>query len=100
MRNKKTNRLSNKLNNILEVPREITDNKPKITIVGFDEMLIENYKGIIEYEEFYIKINTSIGNVNINGSNLNLEQVTEDDILVKGTIESFDIDRIIDDDNN
>ena len=97
MRNKKINRISNKINNILEVPRELTDNNPKITIIGFDEMLIENYKGILEYEEFYIKINTNIGNVNINGFNLNLEQVTEDDILVKGTIESFDIDRIRDD---
>ena len=97
MKNKKINRISNKINNILEVPRELTDNIPKITIVGFDEMLIENYKGILEYEEFYIKVNTSIGNININGFNLNLEQVTEDDILVKGTIENFDIDRIIDD---
>ena len=97
MMNKKINRISNKINNILEVPRELTDNNPKITIIGFDEMLIENYKGILEYEEFYIKINTNIGNVNINGFNLNLEQVTEDDILVKGTIESFDIDRIWDD---
>jgi len=97
MKNKKINRISNKINNILEVPRELTDNNPKITIIGFDEMLIENYKGILEYEEFYIKVNTSIGNININGFNLDLEQVTEDDILVKGTIESFDIDRIIDD---
>jgi len=96
MKNKKINRISNKINNILEVPRELTDNNPKITIIGFDEMLIENYKGILEYEEFYIKVNTSIGNININGFNLDLEQVTEDDILVKGTIESFDIDRIID----
>lgn len=97
MKNKKTNRLSDKINNILEVPRELTDNNPKITIIGFNEMLIENYKGILEYEEFFIKVNTSIGNININGFNLDLEQVTEDDILVKGTIESFDIDRIIDD---
>lgn len=97
MKNKKTSRISNKLNNILEVPREISNNNPKITIIGFDEMLIENYKGILEYEEFYIKVNTSIGNININGFNLDLQQVTEDDILVKGTIESFDIDRIIDD---
>ena len=97
MRNKKINRISNKINNILEVPRELTDNNPKITIIGFDEMLIENYKGILEYEEFYIKVNTSLGNININGFNLDLEQVTEDDILVKGKIESFDIDRIIDD---
>lgn len=97
MRNRKMGRISNKINNILEVPRELTDNNPKITIIGFDEMLIENYRGILEYEEFYIKVNTSIGNININGFNLDLQQVTEDDILVKGTIESFDIDRIVDD---
>ena len=96
MKNRRNNRLSNKINNILEVPRELTDNNPKITIIGFDEMLIENYKGILEYEEFYIKVNTSIGNININGFNLELEQVTEDDISVKGKIESFDVDRIID----
>lgn len=97
MKNKRTRKLSNKINNILEVPRELTDNNPKITIIGFDEMLVENYKGILEYEEFYIKLNTNIGNININGFNLNLEQVTEDDIIVKGSIESLDIDRIIDD---
>jgi sporulation protein YqfC len=97
MRNKKNNRISNKLNNILEVPRELTDNNPKITIIGFDEMLIENYKGILEYEEFYIKISTELGNININGFNLGLEQVTEDDISVKGKIESLDIERTIDD---
>lgn len=97
MRNRKNNRISNKLNNILEVPRELTDNNPKITIIGFDEMLIENYKGILEYEEFYIKISTELGNININGFNLGLEQVTEDDISVKGKIESLDIERTIDD---
>lgn len=99
MKNRRSNRISNKINSVLEVPRELTDNNPKITIIGFDEMLIENYKGILEYEEFYIKVSTNIGNININGFNLNLQQVTEDDILVKGTIESFDVDRILDDDN-
>lgn len=99
MRNKKNGILSNKINNFLEVPREISDNNPKITIVGFDQMLIENYKGIIEYEEFYIKISTIIGTININGFNLSLEQVTEDDISVKGAIENIDIERIVDDEN-
>ncbi len=98
MKNKKNNRISNKINKVLEVPREVSGEEPKITIIGFDEMLIENYKGILEYEDFYIKVSTNIGNININGFNLSLEQVTEDDISVKGTIESFDIDRVLDDD--
>lgn len=94
---KRNNRFSSKIDKFLEVPREISGLDSKITIIGFDEMLIENYKGILEYEEFYIKINTSLGNININGFNLGLEQVTEDDISVKGKIESIDIERTLDD---
>lgn len=62
-------------------------------------MLIENYKGIFEYEESYIKINTGMGIINVNGFELNLEEITEDDILVKGLIESIDIERKLDEEN-
>ena len=96
MKNKRSNKISNRINHILEVPMEISDENPKVTIIGFNEMLIENYKGILEYEDFYIKISTNIGNININGFNLGLKQVTEDDILIKGVIESFDIERMLD----
>jgi sporulation protein YqfC len=80
---------------ILELPREVEENNTKIIINSFDEMLIENYKGILEYEEFYIKIKTDIGVININGFNLGVEQITEDDIIVKGKIESLNIERNI-----
>ena len=83
----------NEILNMLEVPKEINSYNPKITILGFDEILIENYKGILEYEEFYIKINTEIGAININGFNLSLKQITDDDILIKGKIESLDLER-------
>lgn len=79
----KNKRFSNKINQILEVPRELNENNVKITIIGFDEMLIENYKGILEYEEFYIKIKTKIGLININGFNLGVNEITEDDIIIK-----------------
>lgn len=84
----------NKLTRLLDIPRELDKKQTKITIVSFDEILIENYKGIMEYEEFYIKINTELGLVNINGFNLNLEQMTNEDIIVKGVINSIDLERI------
>ena len=56
-------------------------------------MIIENYKGILEYEDYYVRINTNIGIININGFNLNLENMTNDDIRVKGKIENIDIER-------
>lgn len=87
----------NKVNKILELPREITSNEPKITILGFNEMLIENYKSILEYEEFFVKINTHIGAININGFNLKLKEMTGEDIMVLGSIDSIDFESIIED---
>ena len=84
----------NKLNQILDMPREINKVDSKITVVSFDEILIENYRGILEYEEFFIKVQTEIGSININGISLELEQITEDDILIKGKINSIDLERI------
>ena len=79
---KRKNKRISKINNMFELPQEIVTDKPKITIVGFEELLIENYKAILEYEDFYIKINTYIGAININGFNLRLKEMTGDDIKV------------------
>lgn len=85
----------NKLESLLELPKEITTTQPKITIMGFEEMLIENYKGILEYENFYIRLATFIGIININGFNLKLNQMKEDTILVTGKIDSIDLENDI-----
>jgi len=78
---------------MLELQQEVCSNTPKITIMGFDEMIIENFKGILEYEEYFVRINTHIGIININGFNLNLENMTNDDINVTGKIESIELER-------
>ncbi len=85
-----------KLNRMLEMPQEVYTNVPKFTITGFEELIIENYKGILEYENFFVRISTHIGIVNINGLNLNLETMTNDDIRVTGKIESVELERVID----
>ena len=90
------NNRKNKIDKILEIPREIYSDIPKITIIGFDEMIIENYKGVLEYEEFFTRINTFIGIININGFNLKLENMSKDDLKITGKIESVEFERIID----
>ena len=91
-RKKNKNRSASVLDRILDVPQEVVTGLPKITILGFNEILIENYKGILEYEEFYIRVNTYIGVVNINGFNFNIKQMSDEDILITGQIDSIDIE--------
>lgn len=84
---------SKRFNELLDIPKEVSTEIPKITIIGFEEILIENFKGILEYEDFFVRISTHIGNLNINGFNLKLSQMTEDDILVSGKIENIDFEK-------
>ena len=86
----------NKIDNILEMPKEVYSDEPKLTIQGFEELTIENYKGILEYEDYFVRVNTHIGAINVNGFNLKLEKMTEDDIKIMGKIESVDIERKVD----
>ena len=93
---KKNQRKFSKIDRLLEMPQEVYTDTPKLTITAFNEMIIENFKGILEYEDYYIRINTSLGIVNINGYELKLENMTNDDIKVKGKVESIDIERNFD----
>ena len=61
---KKRNALS-RIDRLLEMPKEVYTDTPKITITGFNEMIIENFKGILEYEDYYIRINTSLESIDI-----------------------------------
>ena len=89
---KKVRKTARLIDNILEVPKEVSTGLPKITILGFNELLIENYKGILEYEEFFIRVNTHIGIININGFNFNLKQMTDEDLLISGKIENIELE--------
>ena len=84
-----------KLDRLLELPDELISNEPKITIMALNKCLIENYKSILEYQEFYIRLSTYIGIININGFNMQLNEMTNDDLLIEGKIESIDFESTI-----
>ena len=75
MKKRKTIKKQNRFEELLEIPKEISSEKPKLTVMGFEELLIENYKTILEYQDFYIRLSTHIGIININGFELNLNEM-------------------------
>lgn len=93
---KKIKRKENKFDKLLEIPKEIATSTPRLIIRGFQELLVENYKGVLEYEENFIRIATYIGIVNINGINLKLNQMKDDTVFIYGQIESVTMEKDFD----
>lgn len=75
-----------KITAILELPKEIVLNLPLISVIGNEEINIENYKGIIEYNEERIRINTSSGIIRIEGKSLHLKRITAESMTINGII--------------
>ena len=82
--------IKKKLVNTLELPKEIIFNLPLITMVGNEEINIENYKGVIEYSPEKIRINTECGVLKINGEKLSFKQITAENIIVTGIIQTLE----------
>lgn len=82
-----------KLNKLLEIPLEVFSDEPKITCLSFKKIMIENYKNILVYQDVFIKISSSIGNINISGLDLTMEEMNNDDIIVEGMIESIEFEK-------
>lgn len=82
-----------KFDKLFDIPEELSTDIPKVTIVGFNRMLIENYKTVLEYQDFFIRIKMSSGIININGFELLMNEMTKDDLIITGYIESVEFEK-------
>ena len=74
----------------LELPKEITLNLPVISIIGGEELTIENYKNVIEYTGEKVRINAASCVLKIEGSRLAIKHITSESMAVSGGIESIE----------
>lgn len=84
-------KLKEKMTEILELPKEVVLNVPKLTMIGSGNLVIENYKGVIEYDSNRIRLNTGIGIIKITGERLVIKEITSEDVMVDGEISALEI---------
>lgn len=89
-KNLEEQKIKTKLTNMFDLPKEIVLNLPLISIIGKEEISIENYKGLVEYSEGHIRLNTSCGILKIEGRDLFIRKITTEYILVTGSITSLE----------
>ncbi len=70
----------------LELPKEVLLDLPLFTMMGREEITIENHKGILSYSEESIRIGTKVGVCAISGKDLHLKQLSGELLVICGTI--------------
>lgn len=77
------------LSNRLRLPADILAGAPIITATGRNELCLENYKGIIEFNSSLLKIQTKVCRICIEGKHLNILYFNEDEMRITGYIQAI-----------
>lgn len=78
---------------LLDIPKGVILDVPKIVIVGDLQVWIENHRGVIEYAPSRVRIGVSTGEVEIMGEDLVLRGIFPDEILLEGKVTSICLNR-------
>lgn len=70
----------------LELPKEVALNIPIIKTMGRDDIYIENHKGIVEYSNEILRINSEIGIIKVTGRNLYIKEINKEEIFITGEV--------------
>ncbi|HHU71799.1 MAG TPA: sporulation protein [Clostridiales bacterium] len=74
------------LSNSLNLPQDVIAGAPIVTATGINEISIENYKGIIEYNGDIIRVLTKVCKISIEGKQLNILYYNDDEMKITGII--------------
>lgn len=79
-------RVGRTLAGLMEIPRDLVLEVPRITMVGREELYLENHKGIIEYGQHKLKINLNRGYLELYGEDLRIAALRADDMVITGRV--------------
>lgn len=81
---------SERIADTLNLPKDIVLNLPKMYVSGKNEIFIENYRGIINYSDTNITLNTSGYTLKISGTKLSISSIASEEITIIGIISSIE----------
>ena len=86
---RKRDSISKAVAELLEIPGDLVLDMPRLTVVGRNELYLENHKGIIEYSPTRLRINLSRGFLEVIGENLVIQALMPEEMKVWGDIDSI-----------
>ena len=85
----KSKSLYHKISAAAQIPKDLSDWAALVTATGQEELCIENYRGIIEYTDSRLMLQTKNCRLEVLGKNLFISYYTGEEMKVTGHIEQI-----------
>ena len=82
--------LKSRITDAAGIPKDVILGVPIISVTGQNEACIENYRGILEYTDKLIRIQTKLGKIHVTGRELHIEHYNNDEMKITGHITTLE----------
>ena len=72
------------------VPKDVAMGLPILTITGTNDLCVENYRGMTEYADQIIRLQSKSGQIKITGKKLEVIYYTNDEMKIHGQIRTIE----------
>lgn len=85
----KKKKILEKTERALDVSTGLLQNLPNITVFGTSAIEIDNFKGLLDFTQSSVRINTTDSILRIDGIGLSIAFMTDETVCIKGTIKEI-----------
>lgn len=77
------------ISDLLHVPSDVTSGVPRIEVIGYHQIQVENFKQLEQFNGNEIKLKIKDGSLVVTGDNLKIKTIYPQFIFIVGTIEEI-----------
>ncbi|GIQ68018.1 sporulation protein YqfC [Xylanibacillus composti] len=71
---------------VLDLPQDVIFDLPRVTLVGNMQLYIENHRGVLHFSSSLLRLQLSVGNMEVAGEELVIRAILPEEVLIEGTI--------------
>ena len=74
---------------VLDLPQDVIFDLPRITMIGNMQLYIENHRGVLGFSEQMLRLQLSVGLLQIRGKDLVIRAILAEEVFIEGAIEEI-----------
>jgi sporulation protein YqfC len=72
---------------ILDLPQDVVQDLPRITMIGNVQLYVENHRGVLHFSNEHLKLELTKGKLEVFGKNLVIRAILSEEVFIEGVID-------------
>ncbi|UKS30337.1 sporulation protein YqfC [Paenibacillus sp. HWE-109] len=73
---------------ILDLPQDVVQDLPRITMIGNVQLYVENHRGVLHFSSENLKLELTKGTLEVLGKNLIIRAILSEEVFIEGWIDN------------